>query len=585
MKRLLGGLFLVLALTQGGELSFTATVDRTTVGVNEPVQLTVQVRGTNIGRVPQPQLPELNGFENIGSSRSQSTSISIVNGRITQEQMINFIYTLLPKKTGELVIGPCRLNYQGVEYSTEPITIKVTQTGGRSTPTQPQRSPFDIFEEPSPGGSEVFLEATVDRLTVYQGEQVTVTWTFYTSGEVADLSIKDPPTLTGFWTQEVYQPQKLEYKRTVYRGKQMYAAVVRSSALFPTRSGELQIGTMSLSGALVVPGFFFSTARPFEVRSHPLTVQAKPLPEAGKPASFTGGVGSFEVSATVKPEIAKGGEPVILTLAITGRGNLGLIGAPSVPEIAGLKVLTPEVKDNFHYSGKKLSGTRRFEFPLLVLSDGRFRIPEIEIGFFDPQTASYYTRKTPVLEFVATGVPTRGGPVATTEAGMKVMGSDIRHIKTDLQLTVSQFAHLGSFYGVFYLLGLVTVGLGVGLGTRRRKMQLDPGYARRSGARKAAYSGLKRGAKLLHENRLTEFYALLYQILLSYVGDRFNIETSALTGGELKDELQKKGVDSAVVEDLLNTVNLCQIARFSPGMVECNAQELLQKARTFLSKI
>lgn len=585
MKGLVAAVMLALVGATAGELKFTAMVDRTTVAIGEPLQLTVQVTGTNLGRVPQPQLPELDGFENIGSSRSQSTSISIVNGRMTQEQTISFIYTLIPKKTGELVIGSCRLNYQGVEYSTAPITIEVTQRSGRSPPPQPQRSPFAIFEEPGQSGGEVFLEATVDRQTVYLGEQVTATWTFYTSGEVADLNFKDPPTLTGFWTQEVYQPQRLEYKRTVYRGRQMYAAVVRSSALFPTRSGELQIGRMSLSGALVVPDFFFSTARPFAVRSHPLTIQVKPLPEAGKPASFSGGVGSFEVRATVKPETAKGGEPVILTLTITGKGNLGLISAPSVPEIAGLKVLTPEVKDDFHYSGGKLSGTRRFEFPLLVQSDGRFRIPEIEIGFFDPQTASYYIRKTPVLEFVATGVPARSGPVATTEAGMKVMGSDIRHIKTDLRLTVNECARFGSFSGVFYLLGLVAVGLGVGLGTRRRKMQLDPGYARRSGARKAANSGLKRAAKLLHENRLREFYAFLYQTLLAYVGDRFNIETSALTGGELREELQKRGVDSAVVEDLLNTVNQCQIARFSPGMAECNAKDLLQKARTFLSKL
>ncbi|MGQ9678921.1 MAG: BatD family protein [bacterium] len=584
MKRLFAGLFLVLALTQGGELSFTATVDRTTVGLNEPVQLTVRVTGTNIGRVPQPRLPELDGFENIGSSRSQSTSISIVNGRMTQEQTISFVYTLIPKKTGELVIGPCRLNYQGEEYSTEPITIKVTQPSGRSTPAQPQRSPFDIFEEPASGGGEVFLEATVDRQTVYQGEQVTATWTFYTSGEVADLNIKDPPPLTGFWTQEVYQPQKLEYKRTVYRGKPMYAAIVRSSALFPTRSGELQIGSMSLSGALVVPGFFFSTARPFEVRSQPLSVQVKPLPEAGKPACFSGGVGTFELSAKVKPETAKGGEPAILAVTVSGTGNLGLIGVPGLPEITGLKVLTPETRDNLNFSRGKLSGSRRFEFPLIPLSDGRFRIPEIEIGFFDPKSGSYYTKKTPVLDFVAIGVPARNGAVEISGPGMKVLGSDIRHIKTDLRL--AQRSLLSSrLSAIFYILGLVVVGTGFIVGSRRRKRLKDPGYARRSGARKLVNRRLKEAENLLKENRISEFYALMSQSLLSYVSDRFGVETSALTGGELKQELNRKGVADAVVEDLLSTVNQCHIARFSPGMVECNPKEIFQRARAILNKI
>ncbi|MCL6465302.1 MAG: BatD family protein [candidate division WOR-3 bacterium] len=576
---------LFFTIATGGELRFTAEVDRTTVGLGEPLQLIVQVSGTNVGRVPKPQLPELPEFDNVGSSQSQSTSISIVQGRVTQEQTISFIYTLIPKKTGELVIGPCRLNYNGTEYTTEPITVKVTKTGTQPKPTQPQRRPFDIFEEPEPTRGEVFLDVSVDRKTVYQGEMVTATWTFYTTGQVASLNIKEPPTLTGFWAQEIYQPQKLNYERRTYRGRQMFGAVVRKTALFPTRSGQLKIGAMSLAGEMVAPGFFFSTAQPFEVNSEEVTVEVKALPETGRPASFTGGVGSFQVSARVVPETAKGGEPVVLSLVITGTGNLGLIGAPTLPPITGLKVLSPETKDDFNYAGGRLNGTRRFEYPLLPLADGKFRIPEVEIGFFDPNTGSYYTRKTPALEFVALGVPARSGEDYTTASGMRVLGTDIRHIKTELRLTVNRLAGCESWFNLFYIMGLVAMAFGIGFGVRRRKLQLDPGYARRSNARKVANRRLKQAEKALAANRIADFYSLVYQALLSYAGDRFNIETGALTSGEIKDALTRQGVDAGAVQDLLDTVQVCALARFSPNMSECNPHTVLQKARGVVKKI
>ncbi|MBM3323637.1 protein BatD, partial [candidate division WOR-3 bacterium] len=128
------------------ELSLSADVDRTSVGLGEQLQLTVTVSGTNIGGVPRPQLPAMADFDNLGSTSSQSTNISFVNGRMTQEQIISFIYFLSPRKAGDLVIGPCKLDFKGATYETQPISIKATKEG-QAPPPRPQqrqpRSPFD----------------------------------------------------------------------------------------------------------------------------------------------------------------------------------------------------------------------------------------------------------------------------------------------------------------------------------------------------------------------------------------------------------------------------------------------------------
>jgi len=585
MKKMIISLLLV-SIGLGAEIEFSASVDRTTVGLGEPLQLTVTVAGTNISRVPRPQLPALDGFDNLGSSQSQSTSISIVNGRMQQQTAISFIYTLVPKKLGELTIGSCRLIYNNTEYTTEPIAINVVRSATRAQP-KPQpgpKSPFDLFEEPAPAAEGDFrLISSVDKKTVYQGEQVTATWTFYTNQQVTSLNLKEPPALTGFWSDEIYQPRQLEYEQKSLDGKRYYAAVIKKTALFPTQSGELKIGAMSVEGEVIVPGFFFSGSRPFAVSSEPVRITVKPLPDQGKPASFTGGVGSFQVSVSLSKNKSAGGEPLTLTIAVSGTGNLGLIGPVRLTEIPGLKILAPETKDNFHYTGGRLSGTRRFIYPLLPTADGRYRIPEIELGFFDPQTGSYYIRKSPALEFVATNVPSRAGPVEAVQPGLKVLGSDIRHIKPAPGKSASLPVKPLEF--TLYPLSLLILIAGAVMGWHRQRMRKEPGYARRKRALGQARRRLKEAERMLRENRRSDFYSVLLKAMAGYAGDRFNIESQALTSEELRQRLLQAGADRMVTEQLLSLLNMCQLARFSPAAVECEPKTLLMQARQVIGRL
>lgn len=582
-------LCLVISVLLGAEINFSASVDRTTVGLGEPCQLTVTVQGVNIAKVPRPQLPDLDGFDNLGSSQSQSTSISIINGRMQQQTAISFVYTLVPNRLGELTIGPCRIVYNNTEYTTEPIKIQVVKSATTQKPkAQPRtKSPFDMFGESEPQAEgEFLLIVSPDRTEVYQGEQITVTWTFYTTKQVASLNLKEPPALTGFWADEIYQPKQLDYEVKTIRGRRYYAAVVRRTALFPTQAGELKIGAMSLEGEVVAPGFFFSETRPFSVSSDPVKVTVKSMPETNRPQSFTGGVGSFQVSAGLSKSTSSGGEPITLNITITGTGNLGLISPPNLPEISGLKVLKPETKDNFSYSGARLNGTRKFSYPLLPTADGRFRIPEMELGFFDPKTGEYYTRKTPALELVATNVPASGGQFETAQTGLRLLGTDIRHIKTRMTSPMlgSPLSQILPLY-VIYSLGFVLLGLGVVFGRHRQRLQKDVGYARRRRALGLAQKRLKDAERSLKDNRQADFYALVRQALLGYVGDRFNIETAGMTGEEMKEKMSGLGINASLIAEILSTINLCEVARFSPGAIACDQQGLLQKARELIKQI
>ena len=578
----------LVSLLSAGELNFTARVDRTTVGLGQQLQLTVTVEGQNIGRVPRPQLPALDGFDNLGSTQSQSTSISFVNGRMAQQQSISFIYVLAPKRTGQLEIGPCRITYNGTEYSTQPITVNVVreaQSRPTPAPSRPGRGsdPFaELFEEPAPAGEgDVFLSASADRSEVYVGEQVTVTYTLYTTEQVGALSIKDAPAFSGFWVDNLYEAKQLDYQPTTVRGRRYYAAVIRRVALFPTQAGELTVGPMTLAGQTVRPGFFFNQAAPFEVASPRIRVNVKPLPESGRPADFTGGVGDFKLTTSLSRDSSVGGEPVTLTVKVSGTGNIGLVSPPVPGAVPGVKVLAPETRDSPSRSGGRVGGTREFMYPLIPQQDGRFVLPEIRLSFFSPRGDSYYTLKSARLEFVAHGVASAAA-TAIPEQGMRQVGSDIVHIKS--RAGRPAMAETG-WAILFYPAGVVVLGFGLFAGRHRRKLEQDRGYRRRARSGGLVKKRLKQATVLLKTGRHAEFYATLSQAILGFVGDRYDLETTGMTGEELRRALLERGVAGQVIDGLLEVVSRCDAARFSPGAVQCDPERLYEQAREVLEKL
>ena len=390
------------------------------------------------------------------------------------------------------------------------------------------------------------------------------------------------PGFTGSWAEKLFDARELNWRNATYNGQRYSAATVKQVALFPTQSGPLKIDKMTVSGQTVVSGgFFFDSAEPFEVSSDPITINVKPLPEAGKPQDFGGGVGDFKVTAALSGDSSVGGEPLTLMVKVAGTGNIGLVGEPKLAPISGVKVLSPEAKQTTRTSEGRVAGERTFNYPLIPTADGKFVIPEIEMGFFNPKTGSYYTQTTPRLEFVATGA-TGKTPLPENESGVKTLGTDILHIKSAFVRQSPSLAFLG---WVFYPAGIVVLGIGLLLGRHRRRLEQDRGYARRSRSSRLVKKGLAEATRLLAQGDEREFYAALNGAVVRYVGDRFNIESTGMTGDQLQAELAGRNVDPATVASLLDLIASCDAARFSPGMARCTPKETLDKARMVLVKL
>jgi hypothetical protein len=578
---------LSLALpARADDINFSASVDQATVGLGEQFALTVTVQGEGMASVPKPQLPDLPDFNQLGSSSSQSTNISIINGSMKKQATVNFIYYFSPKKLGQLTIGPCRIDYEGQTYQSQPISIEVTksaQAGVRPPGQSPQPTQSRI-----PIEGNLFLSAHASRKTVYQGEQVNLEFSLYNRFQISGVGDVQFPSFSGYWTEKLYDADKLNFQRRVVDGKQYDVALLKKTALFPVSSGEIEIKPMTMNVGLVQGprDFFdmFGTTQTVKVESKPVTIKVLPLPEEGKPREFTGGVGSFAIKASLDRTETTGSEPVNLTVKVTGTGNIRLIEKPVLESVPGLKILDPEIKDDIRVSEQTVKGTKTFRYPVIPQTDGKYVIPPVKMAYFDPGEKKYHTIQTGQFQCTASGC-TQSAPLVEA-TGLKVLGTDIIYIKPDAkELPVERPAPVWLLI-LAYLISFAVVGSSLVYDRHQQRLASDRGYQRKHRSSGLVKKRLKQAQTLLDKKDLKNFYSSLSQAVLGYAGDRYNLDTQALTKEQLQVRMVEKGLDSEMANEVIGILEKCEMAAYSPGSVsEAGAGQLLGLAREVLNKL
>ena len=197
----------------------TFTVSPTEVEVGQSQAFTL-IYTLNDEKLRDFQAPSFDDFH-IAGGPNKSTSVQIINGSMTSS--VSLTYVLQPKQTGMFVIPPATVVTQGgktlrsQKVMVEVMAGQVPQNLSPSPqgfpnlpfPNAPQSSP-PIFSPPTAATTpKVFIRALVDTPTVYQGQQLTLTYRLYSNTNVTNVQISDPPALTGFWTEEL-QPSKAQ---------------------------------------------------------------------------------------------------------------------------------------------------------------------------------------------------------------------------------------------------------------------------------------------------------------------------------------------------------------------------------------
>ena len=601
----------------GQEISVTAEVNRTRVTVDETLILTVSVSGSGLGDVPQPVLPDMKSFIVIGSTSSTSSSFNLVNGKLTSSRSVRFIYQLKPRRTGTYVIGSAEVTYDGVTHETTPISIEVTrsasgaapagsraaQAGGPRSPAATSPTPDDAAQPDL--GDAVYIRTTLDKKRAYLGEQVTVTYTLYTRLGLSNARYDVVPTYTGFWMEELFSAQHLDFMEEIIGGRRYAVTKLREIALFPTVTGELRIEPLSMicdvqaerSRRSLFDSFlndsfdtFFSTTRQISVASAEQTVRVLPLPAGGRPAGFANAVGEFALKATVDQASTVVNQPVTLTIELTGQGNLKTVEDPVLPPRAEFKEYQSGTRAEYESDGSRVSGTKTWEHVLIPTVPGDHTIASITFPFFNPDTDSYRVATTDPLTISV--LPAGGTQAAAAGMPRKTV---VRQIRQDIQYIKPETVFLGdqggflfrsSWYLLLHVLPVAAVLATVLYRSHAHRLRSDAGYARRRRAKSRATGVLARSGDKLKQDALDEAFTGISNALYGYIADRFNLPRAGLTSPRVVELLRERGVDDDTAGLVRDCLDACDLARFAPTAhtVE-HAEDLLGKARNGIESI
>lgn len=556
-------IFLLSTSAVAQELSLSASVDRSKITLNDQLRLSISVSG-GAGSLPSPQLPSMPEFNIYSSGRSQN--ISIVNGQISSA--ITFNYTLVPKKAGKFTISPVTLTYQNKTYETQPISIEVVEASAPPPQVPTQR-------QPKAGGErdrDVFITAEADKEKAYVNEEVILTFRFYRRINLLSRPEYVPPETTGFFTEDL-PPQKEYY--TAINGSRYLVTEIKT-ALFPTAPGDLQIGEAKLK--CTVDDFspdafsrdfffrdFFSRGKTRVLSTKPLAVEVLPLPEKEKPANFKGVVGDYSITSSLDKKKIETGQPVTLTVTISGNGNVKALQEVALPDLPEFKHYETLSSLNVSKENYTVSGSKTFKTILIPQVPGKLKIPGVSFSFFNPRKKRYETKSTAPLYLEATPGPKEEIPTAPiTREGVRVMAKDIRYLKMNMDLTDRS----GMLYQnkLFYLANLVPllVFLGaVGVKLKRRKLELDPAYARSKRAYREARGRLSKAKGKLRPEASHEFYALLESGLNSYLAGKLNMSAAGLTQEEIAAKLRAGGIAEAEIAELKGIIEESHLVRFA----------------------
>ena len=555
--------------------TFSASVDKSKLSTNATFQITFTLENAD-GKSFQP--PKFTDFQ-VLSGPNQSTSMQFVNGNMTRS--IAYSYYLRPKKEGIFSIGPAKITAGGKVLESNRVKVEVVkgqvrnQQGGGGNSQQSQKQ--DIYEQIA---DNVFLRLTVDKTNVYQGEQLTATYKLYYRATINNTTVSEAPSYTGFWSQEIKLPDNIQFKPEVYKGTQYNAAVIKKDALFPQRAGDLTVDPIKLKTNVSVrvqnqrrsffDDFFGSYQNyPYEFESNSIKINVKPLPVGNKPSSYTGAVGDFNLEVTLDKETTETDEPVALTIKISGTGNIKMLDVPKINLPQDFDLFDPKMNERISTSGNRVNGYKSAEYLLIPRRPGEFKLPVVEFSYFDLKKKDFIIQKSPEFVLKVEGEVSTTTPAITgiSKEEVELLGEDIRYIKTgtgdlnrkgDFLLTSWSFA--GMYVSPVFLFFLL-------LAYRKREERImgDSALVKRRRATKEATKRLKQAKKFLSDQDKKAFYDEVARAIWGYLGDKLNIEQSALSREKVEIVLRERSVQEETIKKTFKILDDSEMALFAPS--------------------
>jgi len=576
--------------------AFTAQVSKNKVAIGEVFTVAFTLNGTGSNLT----YPNFKGFE-IYSGPNQSQSISMVNGNVSQSTTLSFY--ILAKVEGRYTIGAATVMSGNQKLETKPIIIDVVK--GNPQPQQNQSQQQTSGKEKSQYASELsqddlFVRTFLSKTKCYLGEQITITQKVYSRVDLRGFqNVKFPP-YNGFWAQQENSNQQINLQQENVNGVNYYVADYNKVYLFPQRVGNITIDPVELECIVrrqtkrqprnIFEQFFGAGGYEdvaVKVKSKSVKVEVIDLPTDNKPKDFTGAVGDFSFKVDISKSQVKANDAVNLKFTISGTGNIKLVEPMNLNLPESFESYDPKINESIKTIGG-VSGSKTYDYLIIPREKGDFTLNDLGFSYFDVTKKKYISIPSPEITLhVLEGDGTNAQIISSNKKEIKETENDLRYIKAgDLNLKHKEDEFFSSM--AHYLLLLISL-LGFIFTFIFKKNQINANsnlkLVKERKAAKLAKKQLSIAEKHLLLNNKDLFFNEVLNALNNYVGDKFNMSVLDLSKDKISEMLLSKQVNEQTIQQLLETLNTCEYAKYAPSSVTGDLNKVYVDTLELISKI
>ncbi|MFH1077240.1 MAG: BatD family protein [Pseudomonadota bacterium] len=608
-------MFSILAKAQAsGTASVQAIVEKDTVSLGEPFRLDISVNGADKSENPLVDVIKDFSVESLGGRSNSSTSISIINNKVDRIETKGYVYSyqLTPLKKGRMIIPSIPVSVDGQTLQTQPITIIVDQ----------------------PETTEDFhLTVEFSKKEFYVNEPVIMKVIWYVGKEVEQFSfnlpilnmegfefVNPPPdqnATSQYFTLTMGQDQVIAKKELgQYQGRD-YTTLSFTKALFAKEDGTFHIPDATVACKAFI-GYskkerrgspfddFFDDSffgfgknkvfKNFVAYSESATLTVLPLPSDSQPEKFSGLVGNYQIEASANPVEINVGDPITLTISISGPEYLNNIELPSLkddPELSALFTIPKEMAAGEIKGGKKV-----FTQTLRAKSDSVKEIPPIRFYYFDPDQKKYAISESKPIPItvkptrIVTAEDAEGKdaqqPALKNELEGWAQGIEYNYegpdVMEDQKFSIANVFRSPEWIlaGLLPFLGWLILYISVSI---YRARHANPDAFKSKKAFSIFKKEIDRFGGSGHPD--ANAYAQLLDAVRTYIGNKWNFNGAALTLKDVEGILKEKGVyEQRVCKGITTLFNVCEQGRYGgEAGTEMSFQELVKTSLATIKEI
>lgn len=379
------------------------------------------------------------------------------------------------------------------------------------------------------------------------------------------------PLNNGMFQRTLFQflPKPEKIRRLDSEGRETTFWEYRFIRTFvPTEIGPCSFGPATLKGPIAVADSSSQEGvalRQIFVVAPAISVDVVDVPEENRPESYIGAFGTFTWTGDVQPRKAKVGEPITITLRLTGRGSTANVQAPDLARY-------PEIAENFKTYYPPVEETKgdscTFTYSARPLKAGTIEFPSIPVAFFDVEKEEFTTLRTePVsLEIgesktlpgfsARSAKPAFSGELRRSEQGLFANMTSPGGVIDQSVAYERWLTTIVAFVAAYCVFASVVVGW--------RRWTADPRRNRRAGAFGRA---MRRLAEIERNpddssSSILERCNAMQGVLFGYVADRTDAVEQGMTTKDACWKLLESGAEEQTVARVRGILETLDAARY-----------------------